>query len=111
MPARRHLLRSSAASMWSSRSGTSSGSAEMPATKRSYGQRGSTSRALGLVVETLIPFELTHRLAQPRLTAARDELLERLGHCSFFCALAADLQSALLLIGIDCSPCHRGSST
>src|SRR3954452_14863103 len=34
--------------------------AEMPATKRSYRQRGSTSLALGLVVEILIPFELTH---------------------------------------------------
>src|SRR5436305_15333659 len=101
MPARRHLLRSSAASMWSSRSGTSSGSAEMPATKRSYRQRGSTSRALGLVVETLIPFELTHQLEQPLLTAARDELLKCLGHCSFFRALAADLQRTLEQFGVN----------
>lgn len=42
------------------------------------------SRALGLVAETFIPFELTHQLEQPLLTAARDELLERLGHCGFY---------------------------
>ena len=69
--------------------------------QRWYRQRGSTARALGLVVEPFIPFERAHQLEQALLPPSRDELLERLGDGRLFGALAAHRQSAIEQIGID----------
>jgi len=45
------------------------------------------ARTLGLVVETLIPFELAHQLEQAFLLPTRDELFKRLSDRGLFRAL------------------------
>lgn len=54
-----------------------------------------------LVVETVLPFELTHQFQQAPLLAARDELSKREDDNSFFCTFPADLDGAVQKSGVD----------
>ena len=61
----------------------------------------SRTGALGLVVEGIIPFEITHQLKQVFLLTPRDELLKRTGYGSLFGALTAQLQRTVDQIRVE----------